>query len=83
VVESQEVCIALLFVGNESEEPNSTLVAVQGGFRVESNPALRGLHNGDVGTFVMLNFGNKSMSHVFLCDLLLKLLFLYFILRVS
>jgi hypothetical protein len=63
VVESLEIHI-VLFVRIDSEEPNSTFMVVWGGFRVESNPALCGLINGDVGTFVVLNIGNKSMSPV-------------------
>jgi hypothetical protein len=40
------------------------LVIVQGGLRVESNPTLCGPLNGDVGSFVALNFKNKSLSLV-------------------
>jgi hypothetical protein len=58
-------------------------VVVQGGFRVESNPTLCGLLNGDVGAFVVLNFENKSLSLVSYYDLLSKLLFLQCIFRVS
>jgi hypothetical protein len=58
-------------------------VVVQGGFRVESNPTLCGLFNGDVGAFVVLNFENKSLSLVSYYDLLSKLLFLQCIFRVS
>jgi hypothetical protein len=64
VVESQEVCIILLFVQIDSEEPNFILVIVWGGLRVESNPAFCGHINGDVGAFVALNFGNKFLSLV-------------------
>jgi hypothetical protein len=70
VVGSQKVCIALLFVGIDSEEPNSILVIIQGGFKVESNPTLCRLLNGDVGAFVALNFRNKSLSCVSCYDLL-------------
>jgi hypothetical protein len=58
-------------------------VVVQGGFRVESNPTLCGLLNGDVGAFVVLNFENKSLSLVSYYDLLSKLLFLQCIFKVS
>jgi hypothetical protein len=58
-------------------------VVVQEGFRVESNPTLCGLLNGDVGAFVVLNFENKSLSLVSYYDLLSKLLFLQCIFRVS
>jgi hypothetical protein len=64
VFESREVCITLLFVGINSEESNSILVIVQRGLRVESNPTLCGPLNGDVGSFVALNFKNKSLSLV-------------------
>jgi hypothetical protein len=40
VVESQEVCITLLFVGIDREEPNLILVIIRGGLRVNSNLAL-------------------------------------------
>jgi hypothetical protein len=61
-IESREVCITLLFMGIDSEEPNLILVIVQICLRVESNPALCGHLNGDVGAFVTLNFENKSLS---------------------
>jgi hypothetical protein len=64
VVESQEVCITLLFMGIDSEELNLILVIVRGGLRVESNPALCGHLNGGIGAFVALNFKNKSLSLV-------------------
>jgi hypothetical protein len=62
VIECREVSITLLFVGIDSEELNLIFVIVRGGLRVESNPALCGHLNGDVGTFAALNFGNKSLS---------------------
>jgi hypothetical protein len=71
VVVSREVYIAFLFIGIDNEESNSILVMVRRGFRVESNLALCGLLNGHIGVFVALNFGNKSLSHVSCCDLLL------------
>jgi hypothetical protein len=37
-------------------------VIVQGGLRVESNPTLCRLLNGDVVAFVTLNFGKKYLS---------------------
>jgi hypothetical protein len=46
-------------------------------FRVERNPVLYGHLNGDVGIFVVLNFGNKSCV---LCDhiaLLSKFMFIF------
>jgi hypothetical protein len=55
-------------MGVDSEEPNLKKLVVQGGFRVERNLTLCGLLNGDVGTFVVLNFENKSMSPVFLAQ---------------
>jgi hypothetical protein len=65
VVELQKICIALIFVGTDSEEPNSTFDVVQGGFRVDSNPTLCGLLNGDVDTFVVLNFKNNLCLTVY------------------
>jgi hypothetical protein len=53
----------------DSEEPNSILVIVREGFRVESNLALCVLLNGVIGSFVALNFRNKSLSRVSCCDL--------------
>jgi hypothetical protein len=41
-----------------------------GGFRVERGSILYGLLNGDVYTFVVLNFGNKSCISRALCYLL-------------
>ena len=59
MVETRVVCIALpswrLFSGFQS--------GLCGGlvrFRVEMNPVLGGLLNGDVGSYVELNFGGKS-----------------------
>jgi hypothetical protein len=39
-------------------------VILREGLRVESNPTLCGLLNGDVGVFVALNFRKKSLSLV-------------------
>jgi hypothetical protein len=64
VVESRGVCIILLFMGIDCEEANLILVRIWGGLRVESNAALCGHLNGDVGAFVALNFGKKSLSPV-------------------
>jgi hypothetical protein len=59
VVELWEVCIAPsvwgLIVKNEIN-----LGGHSKRFRVERNPVLCGHLNGDVGIFVVLNFGNKS-----------------------
>jgi hypothetical protein len=83
MVESWEVCITLLFMRIDSQEPNLILVIVQGGLRVESNPALCGHLNRDVGAFVALNFGNKSLSLVSYNIYFHKFLFLYFLPRVA
>jgi hypothetical protein len=48
-----------------SEGPSLTLVATCKGFGVESNPTLCGLLNGDVDTFVVLNFGRKILCLLF------------------
>jgi hypothetical protein len=45
VVEYREVCITLLFVGFDSEEPNRIMVIIRGGLRAESDPTLCGLRN--------------------------------------
>jgi hypothetical protein len=83
VIESQKVCITLLFMRIDSEEPNLILVIVRGGLRVESNPALCGHLNRDVGAFVALNFGNKSLSLVSRSIYFHKFLFLYCLARVA
>jgi hypothetical protein len=71
VVESQKVCIALLFMKIDSEELNLILVIVQRGLRVESNLTLCGILNRDVCVFVALNFRNKSLSLISCSNLLL------------
>jgi hypothetical protein len=48
VVESQKICIALLFVGIDSEELGWPWWQL-GRIRVERDPGLCGLLNGDVG----------------------------------
>jgi hypothetical protein len=48
MVESREVCIALLFMGIDSEEPVWPWWQL-GRIRVERDPALCGLLNRDVG----------------------------------
>jgi hypothetical protein len=83
VIECREVSIILLFVGIDSEELNLIFVIVRGGLRVESNPALCGHLNGDVGTFAALNFGNKSLSLVSCSIYFHKFLFLYCLSRVA
>jgi hypothetical protein len=83
VVESREVCITLLFVGIDSEKPNLILVIVRRGLRVESDLTFCGLLNGDVGAFVALNFGNRSLSLVSYSIYLLKLLLLYCLLKIA
>jgi hypothetical protein len=83
VAESQEVCITLLFMGIDSEELNLILVIIQGGLRVENNPALCGHLNEDVGDFVALNFRNKYVSLVSYSIYFHKFLFLYCLPRVA
>jgi hypothetical protein len=83
VVESQEVCITLLFMGIESEEPNLILVIVRGGLRVERNPTLCWHLNRDIGAFVALNFRNKSLSLVSCSIYFHKFLFLYCLPRIA
>jgi hypothetical protein len=58
VVESQEVCIALLFVGIDSKELNLTLVVIR------RDLGLRGHLNEDVSIFVVLNFRKKILCLV-------------------
>jgi hypothetical protein len=83
VVESREVCIILLFMGIDSEEPNLILMIVQGVLRVESNLALCEHLNGDIGAFVVLNFGNKSLPLIFCSIYFHMFLFMYFLPRVA
>jgi hypothetical protein len=83
VVESWEVCITRLFVRIDSEEPNLILVTVRGGLRIESNTVLYGHLNEDVGTFVALNFRNKSLSLVSCNIYFHKFLLLYSLPRVA
>jgi hypothetical protein len=59
VVESQEVCIVLLFMENLSGEPSWPWWWLRR-FRFERDLILCGLLNGDVDIFVVLNFRNKS-----------------------
>jgi hypothetical protein len=83
VVESWEVCIIILFVGIDSKELNLILVIIQGDIRVESNPALCGLLNGDVRALVALNLRNKSLSLASCSIYFLKSLLLFYLLRVA
>jgi hypothetical protein len=59
-----------------SEETSLTLVVTWRGFRVWSNPTLCGLLKGDVNTFVVLNFENKSCVSCALVALLSKFPFI-------
>jgi hypothetical protein len=70
-------------VGIDGEELNLILVIVWRGLRVESDPALCGLLNRDIGTFVALNFKNKSLSLVSYSIYLLKFLLLYYLLMIA
>jgi hypothetical protein len=64
-------------MGIDSEEPNLILVIIRGGLMVESNPTLCGHHNGDIGAFVALNFGNKSLCLISCSIYFHKFLLLY------
>jgi hypothetical protein len=51
-------------MGIDSKGTDLILVVVRGCLRVESNSTLCGLLNGDIGAFVVLNFGKKSLSRL-------------------
>jgi hypothetical protein len=46
-------------------------------FRVERNPVLCGYFNGNIGIFVVLNFGNKLCVLCAHISLLLKFMFMF------
>jgi hypothetical protein len=69
VVEFRKVCITHLFVGILSREPSLRLWRLER-FKVERDSILCGLLNGDIDTFVVLNFGIKSCVSFAPCNLL-------------
>jgi hypothetical protein len=58
VVKLRKVCVALLCVGIDSDD-RIDLDGHSERFRVERNSVLCGHLYGDVGIFVVVNFGNK------------------------
>jgi hypothetical protein len=78
VVEFWEVCIALLFVGIDSEDWLD-LVATWG-VRVERDPTFCELHNRDIGNLCgWPNFMNKSCISLCLLQFTIRFILVFFV----